>query len=227
MLFGGKRDGDGVRAQPLFHAAERRDERAGIRHREADHAALFGHHGVIARSAVVAAVAQADVADAELLRLFNGKLHGLRRCDLAKPVVCIDERGRAVISDDLRHGSRVAQAGDELFRVERDARQAVGRDAADLGVDQIVGDHARVCPADVVIAEQIDHVLPDAFRLDIDGAVHNNASLSKLVIAEVPHDCRQLRADAVGQRMDGPAGQADGDTAHGQPLLDDRQPRGG
>ena len=52
---------------------------------------------------------------------------------------------RAVISDDLRHGSRVAQAGDELFRVERDARQAVGRDAADLGVDQIVGDHARVC----------------------------------------------------------------------------------
>ena len=219
MLFGRKRNGDGVRAQPLFHAAERRDERAGIGHREADHAALFSHHGVIARRAVVAAVAQADIADTELLRLFNGELHGLCRRDLTETVVCIDERGRTVIFDDLRHGFCIAQAGDELLRIEWNPCKAVGRDAADLSVDQIVGDHGSVRLADVVIAEQIDHVLSDAFRLDIDGAFHKNVSLSELVIAEVPHDCRQLCADTVGQRMDGSARQADGNPAHSPSLM--------
>src|SRR6202162_1598731 len=93
LLFSGKRNGDGIRAEHALRAPQRRDQFRGISHSHADHVALQRLQHVISGDAKMIAVANADPPGAGFFRHAHGNFIRLRPNHQAKAVVAIDGCG--------------------------------------------------------------------------------------------------------------------------------------
>ena len=156
LLAGGRGVGDGVGAQHL--ALRSRYGHAGVHvtHGHAEHVVLRGQIGVEAGGAVVAAVPDADVADAGCLGLAHRQFHravGHRR---RHDVVRIHDGPRRPLRDDLFVRGRAQAARAHVLQQPAQLARAVGESCQRVGRHQHLGGEPGVFFVEAGYAHRLD-----------------------------------------------------------------------
>ena len=137
---GGCGEGERIGAEHRL-GAEGRDQRGGARRGrdEPDHAALRRHRGIDAGGTEMMRVEHRDDREPVCRRLVEGKAHGEDRDRMAEPAIGVDQRHDRGVPYDLRARRRVELPLLADHVVERQHRDAVRIDAAEIGVDHDCG----------------------------------------------------------------------------------------
>ena len=133
---GRRRERDRVGPQRVAEAAEGDHERLGVRGRDPHQAGARRADRVVGRRPVVARAVHGHRADAVAARELDREVGGEHAGDLSRAVVGVDQRDRAVLALHLGRGLPVHRAGPQALRVDRQARDPVGVDAAAVGGDE-------------------------------------------------------------------------------------------
>ena len=97
------------------------------------------HHGIERRRPRMIAHARPDPGRARLLRLRNRCLGGKAHDQMAHAVVAVDQRGRGLLSDEANVRALVDPVRLEAAHIKRQANDAVGVAAAQIGLDHESG----------------------------------------------------------------------------------------
>ena len=160
-------DGDGVRAHHRLLTERRHDEGLGVRHGDAQQALIGSHLGIITGDAVVVGVADDNDADAGLLRLVNGHLHGGNRDGLADGIMRVDHGGDGRFADDLTLRAALDAADLQRMRIKLHALHAVGLDAHAVRCQQHVGNVLTVGAAVAIAGKNFHGQVPETLIIKI------------------------------------------------------------
>lgn len=174
-LVGRNAQSQRVGAERAGNAEGRRNGRTRVGAGDADAALLGRHRGVVARDAVVAGIANDDHAHAVLLRLVDCQLHGLVADDLTHTVVAVHNRGGLGFLDDFKIGYGVLDASLDAVQVNGlEAVDAVGLDAAMIGLEQHVRANLRILFRNAVLNERFGNEIGNGLPIDDDSACHDD-----------------------------------------------------
>ena len=101
---------------------------------------LCGHTGVVTGNAVVVGIADSHDADAALLCLVDGHFHSLHTEYLAHGIVAFNGGGQGSFLDNLRFGLQLYIAFRYLMVIADQTLNAMGFNAAEVCVQQNIGD---------------------------------------------------------------------------------------
>ena len=136
MAPGRNGDRQRVGAEESLGAAPRRHAGPGVGHGYADAALLGCHQWIDAGGAYVVGVTHAGDPNAKGLGGLEGRRHGSGSGHVADTVVAIDGDRPGQPCLDADSGSGVIAALAQTDGIVRDAAQAMGREAAKVGLDQ-------------------------------------------------------------------------------------------
>lgn len=131
-------EGDGVGAEPGLDAAGRNDGRRGVGRGNSDEPFGGGHGGIGSGGAEMARVAHGDHGHAGCAALVDGEFHGQIGGDMAEPAAAVDQRRGFGFRDDADFGRHGQEPGGEVVGVFAQHGDAVGIDAMEVGVEQVV-----------------------------------------------------------------------------------------
>ena len=160
-------DADGVGAEARIGAAPRRHGRARIGdvdEMERDETRLGAHLAIGADPADMMRVAQRDDRDPGLARLGDADHHRLARGDLAPGALAVIDDQGAVLADDAALAVGEDRAAREMLQIVRDQPDAVAVVAAQIGLDQVVGNELRLVGLTAGSFEDAQHD-PVQFRM--------------------------------------------------------------
>jgi hypothetical protein len=124
---------DGVGAKPGVTAKSGHHQHSSVGHRDADHVAIQGHHGIVTGDAVVIRVAHGDKAGAVCGGLFDGQLHGPIADGLSKAGPGVNQGGGGAFADHLFFRASQHHAILEALDVTSQPGHTVRVDAAQVG----------------------------------------------------------------------------------------------
>ena len=170
------RDADGVGAEARIGAAPRRHGRpliGDVDEMERDEARRGAHLAIGADPADMMRVAQRDDRDPGLARLGDADHRRLARGDLAPGALAVIDDQRAVLADDAALAVGDDGAAREMLQIVRDQADAVAVVAAQIGLDQVVGDDAAPRRRSLPAASKTRSAMPVQF-----GVVDQRSSMS-------------------------------------------------